>query len=82
MERSENAPVFKLQLGRVKVAVFRREHEGRVFYSSKISESYRDSQTGDWKETSSFQSGELGNVAKLAQAAQDWILKQQLKSQS
>lgn len=67
-----NQPIFKAKLGRVSGAVFRQEKDGNVWFSSQIVENYRDND-GSWRTTSSFNSGELGNLIAVSTACQQFI---------
>ena len=50
---SKKGPVYKQKSHGIEVAVWKREHEDKTFYSISATRSYRDSD-GNWKTTSSF----------------------------
>ena len=82
MSNQQNQPVFRMpRLGNVQAAVFERSNNNGTWFSTSITESYKDGQ-GNWQSTSSFSTGELGNVAKAAEVCRDWIIKQELKRQA
>ena len=51
--------------------------EGRSFYNTTIVRSYRDKETEEWKETSSYGHDDLLNVAQVAERAEAFIAKLQ-----
>ena len=76
--KTNKGPVFRRNIGRVKAAVFEQQtNEGPVYYQTRISSSYQDRATGEWKETSSFAFDELANLARLASLCGDFILSKQ-----
>ncbi len=63
-------PVMKFRSGAVSATVWENARkDGTLFPSVKLSRSYRDRQTQDWKETSSFSVNDLPVVAILARKA-------------
>ncbi len=63
-------PVMKFRSGAVSATVWENARkDGTLFPSVKLSRSYRDKQTQDWKETSSFSVNDLPVVAILARKA-------------
>ena len=72
--KSENAPVYRLTLGRVQGAVFARANEGgRTHHSAQITAFWRDN-SNTWRTGSSFDAGDLGNVVIVALACVGWII--------
>lgn len=47
-------PVKKFRHGRVSVAVWRNEHAGEPFYTCSFTNSYKDKETDDWRDSSSY----------------------------
>ena len=50
---SKNPPVFKKKFKGIEVALWKREHEGKIYYSVSTNRSYRD-KDGDWQNSNSF----------------------------
>jgi hypothetical protein len=72
-------PVWEKRFGAIKVAVWRREHQGNVFYSTSLSRSYRVEETererndDGWRETNNFDFTDLETVKTALEMAQKWI---------
>lgn len=63
-------PLMRFRSGAVSATVWENARkDGSVYPSVKLSRSYRDKQTQEWKETSSFSLNELPVVAILARKA-------------
>ena len=63
-------PVMRFRSGAVSATVWENQHkDGGTYPSVKLSRSYRDKQTQDWKDTSSFSVNDLPVVAILARKA-------------
>ena len=57
---SKKGPIFKKKIKGLEVALWKREHEGKNYYSISASRSYR---VGDeWRTTSSFDLSEIDLV--------------------
>jgi hypothetical protein len=50
---SKKGPVYKQKSHGIEVAVWKREHDGKAFYSVSATRSYKDSD-GNWKTSNSF----------------------------
>jgi hypothetical protein len=50
---SKKGPVYKQKSHGIEVAVWKREYDGKAFYSVSATRSYRDSE-GNWKTSNSF----------------------------
>lgn len=72
---NENAPVYRLTLGRVQGAIFAREHNGRTYYSVSLTAYWRDEKQGQWRQSSNFEAADLGNLAAVADSCQRWIIR-------
>lgn len=72
---SENGPLYQLTLGGVQGAVFARKNQtnGRTFYSAAVNSFYQNG-NGDWKPSSNYDAGELGNLLAVAAACQAFII--------
>jgi hypothetical protein len=77
MTDMQNEPVKKFRIGAVSATIWKNEAEGRSFYNTTIVRSYRDRDTEEWKESSSFSHDDLLNVAKVADRAEAFIAKLQ-----
>jgi hypothetical protein len=72
---TKNKPVDRVQVGQVKIAIFRNtDDEGRPYYSSALEHQYRD-KDGNWKDASRYNQRELTHLAKAALLADSAILK-------
>lgn len=70
---SKQRPVQEFRgLGNIKVAVWRREYEGRVFYTYGPERGYKD-KNGNWKSTSSFSPEEWEVVNGLLERARSYV---------
>ncbi|HAI14177.1 MAG TPA: hypothetical protein DCM28_20900 [Phycisphaerales bacterium] len=69
-----NKPVGEIRIGWLKATIWANAKSGQPRYSVCIMRMYKD-KNGNWQDTSSFGSDDLMNVAKLADLAQDRILK-------
>jgi hypothetical protein len=72
---TENAskPVEKVQVGQVKIAVFRNTNDKGTYYTSKLEHQYKSGDT--WKPTNNYGQRELIHLAKAALLAESAILK-------
>ena len=68
-----NAPVKKIRIGSITATIWKNEAEGRSFYNTTIIRSYKDKETDEWMETSSYSHDDLLNVAKVAERAEAFI---------
>ncbi len=66
-----NQPAYKFKIGLITATIW--DNEGH--YSVDISRSYKNGDN-EWKTTSSFFHGDLLNVAKCAERAENWISRQ------
>jgi frataxin-like iron-binding protein CyaY len=77
---ANQAPVFQLRLGSVSGAVFERSNgSGRTWYSTKVNTQYKDEKDGQWKDSSSFDEGDLANLEKVTLACLQFIIRQKTK---
>ena len=75
MSKKTNAPIFSQQLGAVRGSVWESTtDEGRVFHNVTITRSYREKNSEEWKESSSFNGlADLALVREVARLAANWI---------
>lgn len=66
-----NKPVHAIRLGRIRASIWANQNEHGVFYSVKISRSYRDGE--GWKSTDSFGRDDLLVAGKVLDLAHTWI---------
>jgi hypothetical protein len=69
-ERSLPINVFRMD--DVSASVFRRDYNGRTFYSVSFSRSYK-SASGEWRYTKNFDREDLGKIVSLCQQAAEYI---------
>jgi len=60
-------PIDQFRLGGITASIWKREVDGKTFYSASINRSYK--KDGNWKRTDSFSVDELPLVAQLAEKA-------------
>jgi phage tail tube protein FII len=77
---SSARPVKTFKQGGVEVSVWRNPGEKGDMYNTTIRNSYKDIDSGEWKETSSFSPTDLAVVSQLSSQAFQAIT--ELKSQS
>src|SRR3954453_21907365 len=77
--QATRAPDYKAHYGRVQVAVWGREHEGRTSYSVSVTRSYRDKQE-QWQRTTQLDEDDLLPAAKALDDAYAWIQRQRQHS--
>ena len=75
MSKKQNAPIFSQQLGAIRAAVWESTtDEGRVFYNATITRSYREKNSEEWKESSSFNGlADLALVREATRLAANFI---------
>lgn len=66
-------PVKTFRLGFVKAAIWQNDSG---YHNVTIIRSYKDG-NGDWKDGGSFGAGDLLNVAKVAERAEQWVSDQE-----
>jgi hypothetical protein len=77
---SSARPVKTFKQGGVEVSVWRNPGEKGDMYNTTIRNSYKDNDSGEWKETSSFSPTDLAVLSQLSGQAFQAIT--ELKSQS
>jgi hypothetical protein len=68
---SKPRPMQQFRVGSVSASIWKREHEGKIYYSASIDRSYKDGE--QWKRSSSFNKDELQTVIDLAIRCQGYI---------
>jgi hypothetical protein len=69
-----NKPVATFRIGLVKASVWKNENGGKTQYNTTFVRSYKDGDT--WHDGDSFGHGDLLNLAKVAERAENWIANQ------
>ena len=64
-QRTSARPIKIFKQGGVEVSVWRNSGEKGDMYNTTIRNSYKDENSGEWKETSSFSPTDLAVVAQL-----------------
>ncbi len=79
MSKKTIAPVWSKQFGAIRAAVWENtSDEGRVFYNTSLTRSFREKNSEEWKESSSFNGlADLALVREAARLAADWIAEQE-----
>jgi len=72
-------PVKQFRAGAVGVSIFRREHNGELYYNATPSRAYTRDDGRSWEYSDSFSRDELPIVAKLLEMAFSWIVSQTAK---
>ena len=70
---AQNLPLDTFRDGSLKATIWKRETDGKPFYSVELTRSYT-SKDGKWRDSSSFVGDELLRIARLAQIAYDETL--------
>jgi len=65
-------PVKKINVGSVQANIWRREAEGKIFYTVSFQLSYKDGE--EWKTSSSYGLHDLINLVKAAMLAHSSVL--------
>ncbi len=82
MSNQNNQPKQKphreFRFGAIKAAVWKRDHEGKTFYSTSLSRSYKTDeiegpQDDGWRETNSFDFTDLETAKTALEMAAKWI---------
>jgi hypothetical protein len=69
-------PVFEARLGRVRAAVWANPApDGGVRFSTSLSRSFKDPQTGEWRSAGGFWRDDLPLVALVCEEAFVWLLR-------
>ena len=68
-----NQPHFKLKDGAVKLTCWKNENDKGAFYSVDLVRSYKNDETGEWKDTTSLSGAELLRAANLLTEAYNRI---------
>ena len=76
----KNKPVREFRDGAIKTAIWKREHEGKVFYSVSVSRGYQKERDGVsiWEDTNSFDFAHLATLKMQLEMAEAWIKREML----
>lgn len=66
-------PLTRFASGRVQLSVWENEGAKGRYHSIRIANRYRDSKTGEWKDSGRFFPGELSALQGLIQQALDFL---------
>lgn len=69
-----NTPAQKFIIGNITATIWENTSNDRTFYTVDLQRRYKDG--NEWKNVTSFNSGDLLNVAKVAERAEAWIATQ------
>lgn len=75
MSKKTNQPIYSQQLGAIRVAVWESTtDEGRIYHNATVTRSYREKNSEEWKESSSFNGlADLALVREAARLAANFI---------
>src|SRR3954449_12951221 len=79
LESPSSTPEHKVHYERADVAIWKREAEGRMWYSLSVTRSYKD-QDGRWQRTSSLDEEDILPAARALEDAYTWIQKERQKA--
>lgn len=74
MNQPKNKPVAKVKTGRITADIWRNDNEQGTRFTVTLSRSYREKESGTWKNTTSFGRDDLLLVAKVADQAHSKIV--------
>lgn len=74
-KKKTNTPAYSQQLGANRIAVWETiSEDGHVFHNATITRSYREKNSEEWKESSTFNGlADLAHVRELARLAANFI---------
>ena len=79
---SANKPVHEIRLGRMRAAVWANEGAKGIMHSVTFSRLYKDEQTDQWADSTSFGRDDLLLLAKVADLAHSWVLEQHARDRA
>lgn len=62
-------PDIQVEQFPIQVAVWKKERDGKTYYSTKLSRRYKDDEAGEWKDTQYLNTSDLLVAAALLQEA-------------
>lgn len=71
-----NAPVQQFRMGAVKAVIWQNETQQGPRHNVTVARLYKDQQSGDWKESTSFGRDDLPLLVKVVDRAHEWIFQQ------
>jgi hypothetical protein len=78
----KNKPVTEIKIWPVKAAIWNNQTEkGEDFYNVTFQKSYKDREAGDYHNTTSFDREDLLKLAKCADVAHSWIMRQESRKE-
>ena len=75
-QKNRNRPVHEVRLGSIKASVWENNVGENTLYNVKLTRSYKDRESNQWRNTESFGRDDLLVVAKVADQAHSWICEQ------
>jgi hypothetical protein len=78
MSNEHARPVHQIRLGRIKASILRNEsrYDRAPFFTTTIVRSFRDPDSQEWEDSTSFGRDDLPLVAKAADMAHSWMFTQ------
>ena len=68
----ENKPIQTYRLGYIKAAIWANQGQGRTWYTTTVSRSYRD-ENGEWQDTGGFTLSDIPLVSKVLEHAYAYL---------
>jgi len=69
-------PVHEFRLGRIKAVIWENDTQNGPMHNVNIIRLYKDKESDQWKDTTSFGRDDLPLVAKVADKVHTWIFQQ------
>ena len=70
-------PVRTIRMGRVRAAIWRNQTDNGILYNTTFERIYKVDEEQGWKSSDSFGPNDLLLLAKIADMAHTWIMRQQ-----
>ena len=72
-QQTQQRPVHEIRYGRIKAAVWANPTDNGTRHNVTVCRIYKDEQSGQWRDSTSFGRDDLPLVAKVADEAHSWI---------
>ena len=72
-QHTQQRPVHEIRYGRIKAAVWANPTDNGTRHNVTVCRIYKDEQSGQWRDSTSFGRDDLPLVAKVADEAHSWI---------
>lgn len=75
-------PVKEFRYSGVRAAIWLNQTPAGVMYNVTVNRSYKEKDTGEWKDSGSFRDSDLPALAKAASDAHSWIFEKKACAQT